>query len=227
VTVPPQPVYRLKPRGEDVAWVNGRPSLQREIGGVRVAATFDQQDGDRLGVRVEVLNGSDESIEIGPREIWWSACRSTAVESCTASQRVIDPEVVIAALEARQARETASAQNSQAALGVLVLLSAVADVATIATGHADRHTGSLTASSAHLAAADAAESNAELSNLAAQREMWANQALRRNTLGPGQATGGQVFIPIYPEANYVWVQLRVGDKRFSFHFEQWTRGANL
>jgi hypothetical protein len=40
---------------------------------------------------------------------------------------------------------------------------------------------------------------------------------------PGQGTSGEVFIPIYPDANYVWLQLRIGGKRFSFHFEQWVR----
>jgi hypothetical protein len=218
----PQPIYRLKPRG-DVTWVGGRAALQREIGGVRVAAAFDQQDGDRLGLRVEIHNGTEEPIEVGPREIWFSACSSTAVETCTSSLKVVDPERVLAELEEKQARDTASARNSQVGLGVLVLLSAFADIATIASGKADRNTGLLTASSAGLAEIDAAARNSELASLESQRQLWANQTLRRNTLLPGQETSGEVFIPLYPDANYVWLQLRIGGKRFSFHFEQWVR----
>lgn len=219
----PQSIYRLKPRGEDVMWVGGRPSLQREVDGIRVAAAFDQQDGERLGLRVEVQNGSDQPIEVGPREIWFSACRSTAVETCTSSLKVVDPERVLAALDDEQSRQTAAAKNSQAGLGALVLLSAFADLATVASGKANRNTGLLTASSAGLANDDAAARNSELASIEVQRQLWANQTLRRNTLLPGQGTSGEVFIPIYPDANYVWLQLRIGGRRFSFHFEQWVK----
>ncbi len=217
----PQPIYRLKPRGEDVTWVGGRAALQREIDGIRVAAAFDQQDGDRLGLRVEIHNGTEQPIEVGPQEIWFSACGTTAVETCTSSLKVVDPERVLAELDDKQARDTASATNRQVGLGALVLLSAVVDIATIGSGKADRNTGLLTASSAVLAEGDAAARNSELASIESQRQLWANQTLRRNTLLPGQGTSGEVFIPIYPDANYVWLQLRIGGKRFSFHFEQW------
>jgi hypothetical protein len=216
----PSPIYRLEPLSNDVIWVNGRAALQQESGGIRVATAFEHQDGDRLGVRIEIQNGSDQRIEIGPQEIWYSACTGKAVESCTSSVRVVDPEQVLASLDEKESRDTAAAANSQAALGALVLLSAAVDVATIASGKADSSTGLLTATSAAAAADDAAQHNSELASISYQRQMWSNQALRRNSLLPGQGTSGDVFLPIFPSANYVWVQLRAGGQRFSFHFEQ-------
>jgi hypothetical protein len=216
----PSPVYRLEPLSNDVTWVNGRAALQQERGGIRVATSFEHQDGDRLEVRIEIQNGSDQRIEIGPQQIWYSACSGTAVATCASSVRVVDPERVLAALDEKESRDTAAAANSQAALGALVLLSAVADVATIASGKADSSTGLLTATSASVAASAAAQSDSELASISYQRQMWSNQALRRNTLFPGQGTSGDVFLPIYPSAGYVWVQLRAGGQTFAFHFEQ-------
>jgi hypothetical protein len=55
---------------------------------------------------------------------------------------------------------------------------------------------------------------------ASRREMWSNTALRRNTVPPGRAQGGLVFMPIDVEARWVWIHLRVGSLVFPFRFEQ-------
>ena len=134
----PAPIYRLDPRAGDVIWVAGRASLQQELGGIRVAAAFEQQHGDMFGVRIEIQNGTEERLEVGPRTISYSACSAISVSSCTASRKVINPEKVLASIDEKQSMDRAAAANSQAVLGTLVLLSAVGDVATIASGHADR-----------------------------------------------------------------------------------------
>ena len=219
----PQPIYRLEPNTRDVVWVSGRASLQQERAGIRVAAAFDQQHGDTYGVRVEIYNGSEERLEVGPHKIWFSSCSSAAVETCTTSLKVIDPERVLASLDAKQSVDRAAATNSQAVLGTLVLLSAVGDVAKVASGRADGTTGLHTMASASWMESDAANRNAGLSNLQAQRQVWANEALRRNSLFPAQGTGGDVFFPIEPQARFVWLQMRVGTQRFAFHFQQEVR----
>jgi hypothetical protein len=104
-----------------------------------------------------------------------------------------------------------------------VLLSAVGDAASIASGRADRTTGLHTMTSANLMEGDAASRRAGLSDLQSQRQVWANEALRRNSLFPAQGTSGDIFFPIEPEARFVWLQMRVGTQRFAFHFQQEVR----
>src|SRR5262249_3772811 len=137
----PAPLVRLYPRAPDVVWVSGRASVAREQGGVRVAVAFEHQDGPNLGMHVEVQNATAATADVDPHEFTFTTCTGTAVSSCGPTYRVIDPEVVLAALDARQSRERADAANSQAFMGTLVVLNAVADVAQVASGHADAHTG--------------------------------------------------------------------------------------
>ena len=223
----PAPIYRLDPRAPDVIWVGGRASVQQERAGIRVATAFERQQGDTLALRVEIQNGTEARLEVGPQTIWHSPCASPSVGSCRSSEKVIDPEAVLARIDEKQSVDRAAASNSQVALGTLVLLSAVADTAAIASGQADRTTGLKTVSTANLMASDAANRSGGLASLEQQRQAWSNEALRRNTLFPGQGTSGVVFVPIFPDARFVWVQLRVGGERFAFHFEQNVRTVAL
>jgi hypothetical protein len=216
----PAPIYRLEPRSPDVIWVGGRASVQQEKGGIRVATAFERQQGATLALRVEIQNGTESRLEIGPQKIWHSPCSSPAVESCRSSEQVIDPEAVLARIDEKQSVDRAAASNSQAALGTLVMLSAVTDVAAVASGQADGTTGLQTVSTANLMTSDAAHRSGGLASLEQQRQAWSDEALRRNTLFPGQGTSGIVFVPISPDARFVWVQMRVGGQRFAFHFEQ-------
>jgi hypothetical protein len=223
----PAPIYRLDPRTPDVIWVGGRASVQQERGGIRVAAAFERQQGDSLALRVEIQNGSESRLEIGPQKMWHSPCSSPAVESCRSSERVIDPEAVLAKIDEKQSVDRAAASNSQAALGTLVILSAVTDAASVGSGTADGTTGFQTVSTAHAMSRDAARRSVGLASLEQQRQAWSNEALRRNTLFPGQGTSGIVFVPIFPDARFVWVQMRVGSERFAFHFEQNVRAISV
>jgi len=223
----PAPIYRLDPRAADVIWVGGRASVQQERGGIRVATAFERQQGDSLALRVEIQNGTESRLEVGPQKIWHSPCSSPAVETCRSSETVVDPEAVLARIDEKQSIDRAAATNSQAALGTLVMLSAVTDVAAVASGHADSTTGLQTVSTANLMESDGAKRSGGLASLEQERQAWSNDALRRNTLFPGQGTSGIVFVPIFPDARFVWVQMRVGGQRFAFQFEQNVRTISV
>ena len=53
-----------------------------------------------------------------------------------------------------------------------------------------------------------------------RRQIWSNQALRRNTLDPGQGASGLVFLPIDLRAGYVWFNVRLAGAVFQFPFQQ-------
>ncbi len=215
----PMPLVRLNPDARDVVWVRGRASIQKDTTGVRVAAAFEHQDGSNLAVRVEIENRTSDRLEVSPQEeMTYAVCSGLVVASCAPSQRVIDPEQVLTALEVAQSRGVAEASNSQALYGTLVLLSAVGDVASVAQGRPTTGSGTLVAVSAM--EGDAAARNSAQASLAVQQQIWSNQALRRNTLFPGQGTSGLVYLPINYQARYVWLQISVGGRLFPFRFAQ-------
>ena len=216
----PQSLVHLRPDAPDVIWVGGRASVRLAADGIVVASAFERQDDDKLAVRLEVQNGTANRFEIQPSRVTYSTCRSFDVVSCRGSRRVIDPEQALVAIDTQVSREKASATNEQIFLGTVVLLSAVGDVATIASGHADRTTGLQTAATGNMMSNSEAAADRVQTNLAKRREVWSDQALRRNTLFPGQAAGGLVYIPIDETAQYVWVQTVVAGHTFSFHYVQ-------
>ena len=216
----PAPLVRLNPDAADIIWVGGRASVQKMDTGVHVAAAFEHQDGRALAVRVEIQNGTPDRLEVDPQGITFSVCRTSAVASCAPSQRVIDPEQMLAALDTAESRTAADAVNSQAFLGTLVLISAVGDVAAVASGHADRNTGAATVLAAGAMDDNSAAADSAQASIATQRQIWSNQALRRNSLFPGQGTSGLVYVPINLQAGFVWLQVTVGGRTFPFHFSQ-------
>jgi len=216
----PAPLVRLYPAATTPIWVSGRASVTREQSGVRVAMAFEHQDGGTLGLHVEVENDSPANLDVDPHEFTFTPCGSMNIATCGLTQRVIDPEQVLASLDERQSRERADAVNSQALLGTLVILNAVADTATIATGHANAHTGEGTMVAASMAEADAANRQSGLASIGAQQSVWSNEAFRRTTLFQGRGAAGRIYIPIDLNAQIVWVHVRTAGLDFSFPFRQ-------
>lgn len=220
----PAPLVRLEPRNATAAtWVAGRAVLDDEFAGIRVATAFEHQQGDLLGVRVEIQNGSLSRIEVGPRDVIFMTCQTTDNASCGPSRRVVDPEQVIDALDASESRARADAANEQALYTGLVLLSAVGDAASIASGRPHRGTGSGTVGLATHAGVSAVRAESSSAQRASGRELWVNHTLRRSTLLPGSAASGLVYLPIRKEAQYVWLQIRAGGQDFPFAFKQQVR----
>jgi hypothetical protein len=216
----PGPLVRLAPAGGEVTWVSGRAVLSKEQSGVRVAAAFEQQNGDLLALRVEVDNQSEAKLEIRPDDVSFVACKQQALSSCTVARRVVDPEATLAALDAQASREAADAVNDRALYTPLLILSVVGDVATMASGKADSTTGLQSVALANQMDHEAANHANALASFGSHRQMWSNAALRRHTLHPGSTQGGLVFIPFDLSARYVWLQMRVGGVVFPFRFEQ-------
>ncbi len=214
----PAPLVRLNPKAADIIWVGGRASVRQENGGVRVATAFEHQDGPLLGLRLEIENASQARLEVDPKNVTFTKCRDETVGSCAPTQRVIDPEQALADLDVAQSRGMADAANTQALLGTLVLLNAVGDLSSAAHGHPS--SGLNTMAAADLMENGAAASNNTLATIAWRRQIWSNQALRRNTLDPGQGAAGLVYLPIDLRANYIWLHVRVAESLFQFRFEQ-------
>jgi hypothetical protein len=220
----PAPIVRLDPRGANgVVWVGGRASVAQEQAGIRVATAFEHQDGNALGLRLEIQNGTERALEVSPRGVTFMVCTAPGTESCSPSYPVIDPEAVLTALQEKQSRETAAAINDQRFYTSMVLLSAAGDIASIANGRGNHTTGLQTAAVANAAHNSGEQYNSEMQSIGVQRQIWSNEAFRRNTLAPGGGVGGLIYMPIALNARYLWMHVRVGGRVFPFGFQQTVR----
>jgi hypothetical protein len=218
----PQPIIRLDPRSTDIFWVAGRPSIQREATGIRAAVAFERQNGQVLGVRVEVENLTAAPLDVKPQDFSYVVCSAETAASCGPAKRIIDPENVLAELDTRASRETAAAINDSQAWTALVLLSAVGEVGAAARGRARGTTGLQTAEAANQMQNVGFHHDRVAAQIADQRQQWADVALRRNTLFPGQGVAGLVYIPteVDGHARFVWLTERAGGSVIPFCFEQ-------
>jgi hypothetical protein len=210
----PAPLVRLTPKSADVVWIGGRASVQETNNNIRVGTAFEHQDGPMLALRVEIENDTTARMEVGPEDFTFTDCLGEAVTSCLPTLAAFDPEKVLANLDVARARDVADASNAQALLGTLVILSAVGDLGS-------RHSSGIrTAVAVDNLQGNAVAHDSAQASFGVQRQMWSDQALRRNTLDPGQGTSGLVFLPIDLRAGYVWFNVRLPGAVFQFPFKQ-------
>jgi hypothetical protein len=200
----PFPATVLQPASGDRVWAAGRAVVWQDKDGVRVATAFEQQQGRVFTLRVEVDNQSAERLDIDPSNITFNTCRGEGVDSCAPALHVIDPEQMLAGLNQAELQGAASDSNRETAHGVGLMLSAIAGERSDDTLYLEGEIAS----------------DREARGVAAARETWSNIALRRTTLAPGSAAGGNVYLPIDLHAGYVWLQIRIGQRLFSFPFRQ-------
>jgi hypothetical protein len=195
----------------------------QEREGVRVAAAFDRQDERLLALRVEVENRSNHAVEVDPGNMTYTTCAGSTRASCRPGDTVVDPEGMLVRLDERRARERAAATDDRNTMAPLLFLGAVADVASLGSRSP---TGNARATSAEMDYDEARHADA-ISRAEAEKEMWANFALRRTTLFPGQVAAGTVYLPIDEQARLVWLQVEIGPRRFPFCFEQKVKRVRL
>ncbi|HZL17526.1 MAG TPA: hypothetical protein VFG23_07260 [Polyangia bacterium] len=211
----PAPLVRLNPKATDITWVGGRATVQATNNNIRVGTAFEYQDGPMLAMRVEIENDTTARIEVAPADFTFTDCLGEAIASCMPTLAAVDPEKVLASLDVAQSREVAESANDQALLGTLVILSAVGDV-----GAHHHGSGLRTAVALDAMQSDASTHDSAQASFGVRRQIWSNQALRRNTLDPGQGTSGLVFLPIDLRAGYVWFNVRLAGAVFQFPFQQ-------
>lgn len=223
----PAPLVGLRPADPGFVWIAGRATIHKQQDDVRVAAAFEHQDGDTLAVRVEVENQGNETLEVGPSAVTFVTCKGMDTPSCAEARRVISPERMLQWLDEQQSRNAADATNEATFQGTMLLLSAVGDVATIASGKGNSTTGLQTSAIADSMEHGAARHESAAQSIAAQRQLWSNAALRRNTVFPGRGTGGLVYMPIDMSARFVWIAVRLaGRGSIVFRFEQTVTEVN-
>jgi hypothetical protein len=216
----PGPLVTLTPAQAGVVWVAGRAVVSKEETGVRVATAFEHQDGATLALRVEIENATEAPFEVDPGQITFNVCKTSDQKTCSPAAYAINPERVLQDLAVAKSKNEADAVNEQAFLGTMALVSAVGDVASVASGKANSTTGLQTAATIDRMDHAAAQHESASMSIGNQQQLWADVALRRNTIFPGRGVGGRVFLPIALNARRVWLHVKAGGRTFSFPFDQ-------
>jgi len=220
-----EPVVRLQPTDRDVVWRSGRAIVTRESSAVRVAAAFDRQRGERIGIRLEVQNLSLPRLDFDPGQVTYQRC--SPMGKCSPWWRVADPEAALIALDARRGEERAAAEDSQAVWVGLLLLDVISGVGLGVSGNSRQvaHIGDGIVADVTLGEASAARHEANVVMIDAERESWEAAALRRTTLFPSQGLAGSVYLPIVDDTVAITLRVQVADQTFVFPFTQTTLRA--
>jgi hypothetical protein len=221
----PAPVLRLAPRTQEVVWIGGTAAQIQRGKNTRAAVAFVREQGDAIAFRVELENLSDQPIVVDPAHFYYVTCWQKGVppsRSCGSSRYVKNPEQALLALDMAHSRDIASAANHEAFLGAMLLLEVGAGVASATTGRGGGTTHALIAADGTADSLRAVEQRRhhQASAYELERSNWSTAALRKNTLLPGNAVAGLVFIDKDPSASEVSLQIRSGDETLPFPFEQ-------
>jgi hypothetical protein len=215
----PAPVIRLTPDMPGVVWQDGRAIVASERPGLRVAVAFEEAT-DQIAMRVELQNTSEHQLDVDPSKMLYRTC--TEPNACTLPMSVIDPEQVLIELDQARASEQAAQANDATVGAVFVLLNATASVAAVASGDTRQASRSLRDGAEVAARTDESidRHEANIAGIEGTRYKWSAVAMRRTTLFPGKSMAGFVYLPIDPNANLVWLSVRVHGQDNWFSFKQ-------
>lgn len=184
VHIPPAPVVTAVP-AEPFEWMRGRALVRHSHRGIEFAAAFEADRGEHLEWLVRIENHSNEAVDVSPAHFHYRVADAGPRGKWV---RAIDPTAAIAQLDL--ARAHAKAGNAQA------------DRNQFANDAADVFIRGLLGVEQSSAAEDRVARGQRRSShrsalvaMGAQRDILANQTVRRTRLRPGEGVGGRVLFP--------------------------------
>lgn len=241
----PQPVYRLDAQSADSSsvWRQGRRIVTRTVDSVQVAVAYGRTTSEGHKFHIAYANRSGTSRTFDPQNVFGvvtgrrsSYKRKVQVETgeeetedgphyeyrrvtltATDTMPARDPEEMLLRIDRQQARATAEAANDATANALISVLDAVNTFASPAPSPEER---TAEASEELSRAADRAENQRTQNRLQQRRAQWAQSALRRTTLLPGERTSGVVYVPVDPRATRLVLHVNVGSRTVTIPFQQ-------
>ena len=216
-----RPIVHLTPTGDGVVWVSGVGYMTAESPELRVAVGFVRDENGLLGVRVEAQNQGQASILFGPEALTFQACRihPGAPPACGVPVPVTDPEQSLLAIDAREREEGADHRNEQAWDSATYVLTSIGALVSIGSRH-HREAAEDAAEASYQIDRDEAVHQSKVADLAAQRQWWETEALRRTTIAPGEGIAGMVYFPGNLETQMVRLHVTVGASHFVFVWQE-------
>jgi hypothetical protein len=227
----PHPVYRLSADEADVSfWDAGRAYLFAEADGVAAEVSYELTTEEGHVFDVGFANRGETVLVIDPADV---AAQMLAGEDAPMGEPLAahDPERVMLDLDLEASAREASNRTSRLVEGIGAGISLAAATVEVSSAETDDEAADATAryaidESARVGRVLLEERDHELDQqaIATDRDWWANAALRRSTLMPGQTVRGWVLVPLDPDAEWVevYVPLRSETARFRFRQSRFT-----
>jgi len=197
--------YQVVSDSNNLLWKNGRGYETTENQNVRLTAASDPHVRNSRTFYVEVINKSSQPIVVGPDSFY--------VQHAGQNWAAVDPEAHIGALANDMSYNQARAQTTTADVVVSALdtVSVLSGSETKEERHEREYRQDQRAQEQSQAAQQASIDQQEIAS-------WQTQALRKNTLAPGQQMAGFLQFELDLQAGPLLLNLAAPDSSLSVPF---------
>ena len=213
----PKNIIKLSPDSKKTSWFYGQEFASDSVFGILAKAGFDEVTRPWYAFDLDIVNRSNMPYLVDPAKIFIVPLNGKN-EPMGDTIYAQDPESKILELDKKLAINESRQKNQ---LGT-TLLAAGIDIATgvaVTTDHNPRNDNFRTDM---LGAAMISNeiNNFQSINLNELRDSWKASTLRKTTLEKGYAIHGKIFIPIYPNASYIQLNIPVDNELIKINFMQ-------
>ena len=217
----PSPVYKLSSLEEETEYSNGEEFITKEDDNTASSIEFEDYNDQNLVFYIQMANKLENPITIHPEDITIELLNSEMLShSRPRIFNAVDPNKQIDMLnneiENRDKwHETATGLNI-----FFGLVSVVADI----TDDDDRNDVFEVAEDIAITTNnqinEEIDYDMDMNDLHAEKEFWKNEVLRITTLKKDEQIGGLVFLPFYPDAKFIKIEIPVGNSRYTYLYKQ-------
>ena len=217
----PSPVYKLSSLEDVTEYSNGEEFITKEDDNTASSIEFEDYTDNNLVFFVQVANKSESQLTIHPGNITLELLNSEMLSySRPRIFNAIDPNKQIDMLN----REIENRDNwHETATGLNIFFGFVSVVADLAD---DDDRNDVYEIAEDIAVTTNNQINEEIdydmdmNDLHAEKEFWKNEVLRITTLKKDEQIGGLVFLPFYPDAKFIKIEIPVGNSRYTYLYRQ-------
>lgn len=217
----PSPVYRVTSLEDLTEYVDGEEFTTKEDGHAASSIEFEDYTDNNLIFYVQMANKSENQITIHPEKITIEILNSDMLSY--SKRRIfysLDPEKQIDMLN----EKIKDRDNwHEAATGINIFFGLVSIISDIAD---DDNRNDVCEVAEDIGVFTNNQINEEINHdidieeLSSEKEFWKNEVLRITTLEKDEQIGGLVFLPFYPDAKFVKIEIPVGNSKHSYLYKQ-------
>lgn len=223
---PTTTTLRLEPVSGEVALIDGRLVTKAERNGVGVVASFEREDLEFVTLDIEVKNRTDQPIEVNPADFRFTALgaqQDTLSDPRRAgsplSRAAADPAYEAGRMGQKRKQEEKRLKRAKVVNTVLLIAAIASDASSSSKSRSyNEYIGNRVAHNfayqgiAAKRAIDYTTFADRMQRYDYEEYRWRELALKANTLAPGQAVRGFVYLPKVAAANYVAINYTIPEQ---------------
>ncbi len=233
----PEMLFHATPTAPNTVWYSGREYVSETKDSITVSVAFENEINRTMTFYAVVGNFGSDTVLVAPEKIYYAGhvnmigpvtdYETMRVTYDTVNRtdivHALDPESELQALDRQQAQASAAYANQTGLNSAAAILNIVGAVSTIGQNKTreERHQEERNRREVSRSQTENNENySIQSTSIAEQRAYWANAMLRKTTLFPGSAIGGNLRIPVDKDAGSITLYIPIGATTFSFDFNQ-------